>query len=146
MKLGKECELNQLLKFLNMRCEVSINFHNTNNNFMSTYVYESLDCDIGKFILCLFDGRNQTLNTRINNELILEVRNNFEDVYDDVVHIYTENFILSITKLDQKIVLPKCNHCGCEIEHNEYWLSGAYGDLRLCENCSYPLYPSNEEN
>jgi hypothetical protein len=145
-QLGKECSLRKLSQFLGMRVEVSINTHTHNNNLMCTYFYESFDFDAGEFILCLFDKKDETLNTRINNELILEVKNLTEDLYDDVIHIYTNDFILSITTLEQKLILPKCNHCGKEIEHNEYWLSGAYGDLRLCEDCSYPLYPISEEN
>ena len=146
-QLGTECSLELLKRYIGMRCEITINTHTHDNKVMATYTYEKFDCDIGNFILCLFDSKDGTLNTRINNDLILEIRNNCEDVYDDVVHIYTEDFILSVTTLESLPILLHCNHCNKEIDviDNEYWLSGAYDSLRICEDCALTLFPINEE-
>lgn len=92
-QIGKESSLNRLKVFLGMKCEVSYNAHTHNNNVMCTYTYENFNYDQGEHILCLFDASDETLNTRIDEDLILEVKNLNEDIYRDVVDIYTKDFI-----------------------------------------------------
>jgi hypothetical protein len=144
MDYERKCELKKLQQFQGHRVEVSFNTHTHDNNVMVTFVYNNFDFDNGEYILCLFDSKDETLNARLEKNLITTVTNIDEDIYHDVVHIYTNNFILSITTLEEPIRLPRCNHCGNEIEYNEYWLDGAYGRLRLCEDCCLDLYPDNE--
>lgn len=143
---GKECNLNRLSQFQNMCCEVSINAHTHDNKMMATYTYDSFDFENNDFILCLFDSKDESLNTRIDKSLIIGVFNLDEDVYHDVISVYTNDFILSVTTLEKPISLPHCNYCHEEIGLNDniYWLDGANGKLRLCENCVTPLYPDME--
>lgn len=99
----KECGLELLKKqFKGMCVEVSLNTHTHNNNLMVTYSYENFDCDDGESVLCLFDSQDETLNTRIQKDLILEVNHLSEDLYRDVISIHTKDFILSVTTLETR--------------------------------------------
>jgi hypothetical protein len=149
---GKECGLNRMREFVGMRCEVSINAHTHDNKVMTTYAYEEFDFDNGEFVLCLFDSRDESLNTRISKELIIGVFNLDNDVYNDVVHIYTKDFILSVTTLESKPILPYCDKCNKELnEHEHIWYvnqQAGYGSLRdgdivqvkVCNNCFEQMF------
>jgi hypothetical protein len=99
----EKCGL-ELLKrqFEGMCCGVSLNTHTHNNNLMVTFCYESFDCDIGKFKLCLFDSNDETLHTILDNDIIIEVNHLSDDIYKDVISIHTKDFILSVTTLESK--------------------------------------------
>lgn len=146
--IGQECGLSKLNQFLDMKCEVSFNFHTHNNNFMGTYVYNCFNYKEEESAMFIFDSNDETLNTRLEKNIIQKIYNlRDDDLYNDVVSIYTDDFIISITTLEQKLSIPECDKCGHVFEEDQQiWRINQIGNFgsvhdsetinkKLCDCC-----------
>lgn len=124
--------------------KVEVFFHSLTLPYSATYRYNSFTWKVCEEDLCLGDSEESDNKTFINTNEIKSIKNLTEDIYTTVLDLCTGDFMVSICCVEEKVKLHSCNHCGKEIEFNEYWLSGSYGNIRLCEDCAYPLYPDME--
>lgn len=99
---SKICKLDLLKQFHGLYCEVSFHTCSDNNNLFCNHIYNCFDFNISNDKLSLFDSLDETINIWLDNELILEVSHLTDDLYDDVISIYTKDFILSVTTLETR--------------------------------------------
>lgn len=136
-----------LNQFKGRRCEITL----INHPLYVTYVYQSFNFEVDEEYLNLKDETESESNTTIELRKIIEVSSlNVNDIQNDVIDIKTNNFILSITLLEEQPEYPRCFKCGKKIKTPEdsIWNisgSGNYGshydgdkiNINVCDNCMY---------
>lgn len=136
-----------LNQFKGRRCEIVL----INHPLYATYIYQLFNFEIDEEYLIFKDETESESNTTIELSKIIEVKNlNVDNIYNNVVDIKTNDFILSITLLEEQPEYPRCFKCGNKIKTPEdsIWNisgSGNYGshydgeklNINICDNCMY---------
>lgn len=84
-----------------------------------TYVYGCFNYEVKEDDIMLFDELHSDCKTYIRFEDINEVTDLKEDLYNNVINLVTNDFILAICCDETRPIVPKCYHCGNEIQVDE---------------------------
>ena len=144
--MGNQKNYQLLDRLSNMRCEVCI--HSRQGNvIIATYLHNLFYYETDEDYIYLKDSMCCQNNTYTELNGILEIKNLSDDLYEDVVDLITDDFIISVATLEERPKNVVCHKCGKEIQEIDHpWIinqlaeygsqfDGDFISLVFCDDC-----------